>query len=270
MILSNISFADILIFLIFLAPQLLLHIPIESLLLTVLYALPHLLFIIPYQLIQERYFTPFQSRSPFVQRATFFQDVVVRCVRYAFANMPASIGAVFFSKGVALPFMRFRMLRHGYFRSPIHYEEVMIDVVENFDEVESDSQRSNHDKLPSQQVRGVWMTADKERQPDVCVYYLHGGGFSMGSCYFYLEFLMAWLHLLRVHPKKAFHNPAVLALDYTLVPEETYPRQLWEVISGYRWLLKRVQHSPTEDVRSTAERSKFIDYLLHHLGLTSH
>lgn len=250
MILSNISFSDIVVFLIFLAPQLLFTIRTDTLLITILYALPHLLLLIPFQLIKERYFTPFQSRSPYVQRATLFQDVVIRCVRYAFANMPASIGAVFFSKPVALPFMRWRMLRHGYFRSPIHYQEVLIDVVEDFKVPATTSKQLTKRK----QVRGVWIIADKSKAPDVCVYYLHGGGFSMGSCYFYLEFLLAWLHLLRVHRRKTFTNPAVLALDYTLVPEETYPRQLWEVVSAYRWLLNKARQTSGEPLKSVAQR----------------
>jgi hypothetical protein len=78
----------------------------------------------PVQLIYERYLTPVPKQSPFVQRATLFQDFVIRCVRYAFADIPASIGKVFFSKHVALPFMRFRMLRNGFFRSPVHWHEV--------------------------------------------------------------------------------------------------------------------------------------------------
>jgi hypothetical protein len=49
---------------------------------------------------------------------------VIRCVRYAFAYIPAEIGRVFFSKLVALPFLRFRMLRHGYLKSPIHWHGV--------------------------------------------------------------------------------------------------------------------------------------------------
>lgn len=78
----------------------------------------------PYQLILERYFTKKKQQSPFVQRATLFQDIVIRCVRYAFADIPAAIGKVFFSKWVALPFMKFRMLRHGIWKSPIYWREV--------------------------------------------------------------------------------------------------------------------------------------------------
>jgi hypothetical protein len=81
--------------------------------------------VIPYQFVRERYVLSFEQRSPFVKKATPFQDFVIRCVRYAFANMPASIGRVFFSKGVSLPFLRFRMLRHGIVTSPIRWTEVI-------------------------------------------------------------------------------------------------------------------------------------------------
>jgi len=102
------------------------------------------------------------------------------------------------------------------------------------------------------------MVADKTKAPDVCVYYLHGGGMSMGSCYFYLEFLFAWMELLRAHPSKPYKNPAVLALDYTLVPEETYPTQLEEVVAGYRWLLSRAKYGAGEGVEAVAERGMYM------------
>lgn len=79
---------------------------------------------LPLVFTYNRYYLSRQYRSPFVQQATWFEDVVIRCVRYAFAYIPASIGRVFFSKFVSLPFLRFRMLRHGYFRSPLHWHEV--------------------------------------------------------------------------------------------------------------------------------------------------
>lgn len=78
----------------------------------------------PFELINERYLKQTWQQSPFVQQASLFQDIVIRCVRYAFAEVPASIGKVFFSKGVALPFFSFRKLRHGVVRSPIHWQEV--------------------------------------------------------------------------------------------------------------------------------------------------
>ena len=77
-------------------------------------------------------------------------------------------------------------------------------------------------------------------KPDLVVYYLHGGGFSMGSSYFYLEFLIAWLTMLKA---KGFRNPAIFALEYSLVPDETWPRQFEETKAGYRFLCGYVDSS---------------------------
>jgi len=137
---------------------------------------------------------------------------VVRCVRHAFANLPPSMGHVFFCKQVALPFLGWRMLRHGFRSSPIHWREHRGD-----------------------RFRGVWIVADAARDPDVVLYYAHGGGFSMGSPYFYLEFLIGWLALLR--EEGGYANPAVFALEYTLVPGASFPTQLQEAVAGYRHVL---------------------------------
>lgn len=55
----------------------------------------------------------------------------------------------------------------------------------------------------------------------------------MGSAYFYIEFLMAWATRLK---DSGFHNPAVFALEYTLVPDATWPTQFNEARAGYRFL----------------------------------
>jgi acetyl esterase/lipase len=60
-----------------------------------------------------------------------------------------------------------------------------------------------------------------------------GGGFSMGSAYFYMEFLMAWATRLK---NRGFHNPAVFALEYTLVPYAKWPVQFNETRAGYTFL----------------------------------
>jgi acetyl esterase/lipase len=67
-----------------------------------------------------------------------------------------------------------------------------------------------------------------------------GGGFAMGSCYFYLEFLLTWHHLL---VDSGYRNPAIFALDYALVPDEMYPEQLNETIAGYKHVLDSVHDS---------------------------
>lgn len=80
--------------------------------------------LLPIGFIRDRFFTRRERQTPFVQQASLFQDFVIRCVRYAFANIPATVGKVFFSKEVALPFFYFRMLRHGYLRTTIPWQEV--------------------------------------------------------------------------------------------------------------------------------------------------
>ena len=173
------------------------------------------MFKLPYQIIIERYFTPKNHRSPFVRQASLFQDFVIRCVRYAFAKFPAKIGRVFFSKPVALPFLRFRMLRHGYAHSPIPWREIDIGA-----------------------ACGIYVCPNMSEEPDLVIYYCHGGGFSMGSAYFYLEFLLAWASLLK---DAGYKNPAIFSLEYTLVPDATYPTQLDETIAGYDFIYSIVK-----------------------------
>jgi hypothetical protein len=78
---------------------------------------------LPSQFIRERFLTRKASQNAFVRTSTLFEDLVIRCVRYAFANMPAGVGRVFFSKPVALPFLRWRLLRHGYLQCPGAWRE---------------------------------------------------------------------------------------------------------------------------------------------------
>lgn len=152
-----------------------------------------------------------------MKQASPFQDFVIRCVRYAFAYFPAKIGRVFFSKEVALPFFRFRMLRHGYRESPIKWHEKRL-----------------------QNCHGLWIIPDESQVPDIVIYYCHGGGFSMGSSYFYLEFLVAWVSLLK---HAGYHNPAIFALEYTLVPDGQWPLQLEQIFTGYSYLCKVIDPS---------------------------
>ncbi|KAI9641404.1 hypothetical protein NHQ30_010206 [Ciborinia camelliae] len=212
MFLGQVSWLDIAIFLFFLAPQLIIHVGFFQTASCGLQALPFLIIKLPLSFIKERFFTLREKQSPFVQQASWFEDIVIRCVRYAFAYIPANIGRVFFSKAVALPFLRFRMLRHGFLKSPIHWHEV------------------NQDNM-----KGIWIIADNTKEPDIVIYYAHGGGFSMGSSYFYLEFLLAWLSLLK--DSRKFRNPAIFALEYSLVPDESYPTQLHEAFAGYKYVL---------------------------------
>jgi acetyl esterase/lipase len=209
MILDSISLIDCFVFVLCLIPQLLVQAGFYQILLLIK-IVPFLFLRLPYDLVSERYLTRRERRTPFVKNATFFQDLVVRCVRYAFAKMPANVGRVFFSKSVALPFLRWRLVRQGYLESSISYQEI-----------------------DRKGVKGLWIVPDPSEKPDIVIYYCHGGGFSMGSTYFYLEFLMAWITCLQ---GRDFRNPAVFALDYSLVPDATWPTQFEETRQGYKFL----------------------------------
>jgi acetyl esterase/lipase len=136
------------------------------------------------------------------------------------------------------------MVRHGYIRSSVHWHEV---------------------KRPD--FTGIWIINDETKEPDIVVYYAHGGGFSMGSSYFYLEFLMAWLELLQT--TGGFKNPAIFALEYTLVPDESYPVQLREVVSGYKHVLSITKDSSKICVGGDSAGGTLILSLLLHLATIS-
>ncbi|KAI0383008.1 alpha/beta-hydrolase [Hypomontagnella monticulosa] len=244
MILGPVSYLDCVAFCVFLTPQLLIHVGLLETVLVVLQCLPFLLLELPFEFIRERYLTGYDKQSPFVQKASPFEDFVVRCVRYAFANIPPKVGRVFFSKPVALPFLRFRMLRYGYLRSPVHWHEY-------------------NDK----RFKGVWVIKDPMARPDICIFYCHGGGFSMGSAYFYLEFLLTWLSLLS---DSGYQNPAIFALEYTLVPDASFPTQLEEAIAGYEHVLSTVQDANRICVSGDSAGAAIVLSLLLHLANISH
>lgn len=108
--------------------------------------------------------------------------------------------------------------------------------------------------------QAVWIIKDKSQPPDIIIYYIHGGGFSMGSSYFYLEFLLAYITLLC---QTGYRNPAILALEYTLVPDASYPTQIQQALAGYCHLLTQI--SPSRIVLSgdSAGGTIILSMLLH-------
>lgn len=88
----------------------------------------------------------------------------------------------------------------------------------------------------------------------------------MGTSYFYLEFLLAFNALLS--STASFTNPAILALEYTLVPQASYPRQLRQAVAGYKYALTKI-HDPQRVVFSgDSAGGSLILCLLLHIGST--
>ncbi|KAJ4858435.1 steryl acetyl hydrolase domain-containing protein [Trichoderma breve] len=217
MILGPVSLIDCLVFCIYLAPQLLYQAGFFPTAAVVIRVIPFLLVTLPIQFVWNRYCRSYAShKSSYLKGSTIFEDVVIRCVRYAFASIPANVGRVFFSKDVALPFLRWRMKRHGFKDFPVYWKEETIG--------EGDAK-----------VKGIWIKQRGEDEPDIVIYYAHGGGFAMGSSYFYFEFLLAWHSLL---VDAGYQNPAIFALDYSLVPDEIYPTQILQTLQGYKHVLE--------------------------------
>jgi acetyl esterase/lipase len=88
----------------------------------------------------------------------------------------------------------------------------------------------------------------------------------MGSSYFYLEFLLVWHTLLK---NSGFRNPAIFALEYTLVPDACYPTQLQQTMAGYKHALSIIQDSSKVCVSGDSAGALLILSLLLHLAHTS-
>jgi monoterpene epsilon-lactone hydrolase len=76
-------------------------------------------------------------------------------------------------------------------------------------------------------VPAEWVTtpeSDKER----CIYYLHGGGYVVGSINTHREMAS---RLARAA------GASVLLIDYRLAPENPFPTAVEDAMTGYRWLL---------------------------------
>ena len=83
----------------------------------------------------------------------------------------------------------------------------------------------------------------------------------MGSAYFYLEFLLAWLTIESSH----YSNPAIFALEYSLVPDDSYPTQLNQTIAGYTYILPLVSNDSSRIcvAGDSAGATLILSFLLH-------
>jgi acetyl esterase/lipase len=88
----------------------------------------------------------------------------------------------------------------------------------------------------------------------------------MGSTYFYLEFLLVWLSLLK---KSGFRNPAIFALEYSLAPEACYPVQLQQAKAGYEYVLSITKDSSKICVGGDSAGGAIILSFLLHLARSS-
>ncbi|KAG6005062.1 hypothetical protein E4U21_000518 [Claviceps maximensis] len=207
MILGPVSIVDCLVAGLIIAPQLLWTTGLLATVQLVYAALPLVFFVLPLHFL-ARLFRSKNAQHLVIRESSVFEDFIIQIVRYGFTHFPTKSLRVFLSKQFAYPFLKWRM------------EQVL--------------------QEGQTRASGLWIRHDPETQPDVVVYYVHGGGFALASCYFYLEFLLAMHHLLL---KSRFQNPAIFALEYSLVPEKTHPTQINQVVLGYRHVLSEVRNA---------------------------
>lgn len=111
--LPPISAADIVFYLVLLTAHFLLHGPVLLTIATVLRCIPFLLLKLPFQLVRARWFYQHGNRP----QGAIFQQVVLRCMKYGFINLPTSVARGFFEASVIIPFYTFRLLRCGMYKS---------------------------------------------------------------------------------------------------------------------------------------------------------
>jgi monoterpene epsilon-lactone hydrolase len=78
-------------------------------------------------------------------------------------------------------------------------------------------------------VPGEWVIPSGA-SPSRVIYFLHGGGYSLGSLDSYRAFVA---RLAVAASARAFH------IDYRLAPEHKFPAAVEDALAGYRWLIDR-------------------------------
>jgi acetyl esterase/lipase len=92
--------------------------------------------------------------------------------------------------------------------------------------------------IKTENIKAEWISTG-ESEPDRVLFYLHGGGYFLGSARTYRNFVTALA--------KATRRQAV-ALDYRLAPEHPFPAALEDALAAYRWLVNTKHIRPEQIV----------------------
>ncbi|KAI9474092.1 MAG: Alpha/Beta hydrolase protein [Benjaminiella poitrasii] len=82
------------------------------------------------------------------------------------------------------------------------------------------------------------------RDADIILFYVHGGGFRIGSCTMYMDTNIAWIQVLK---EKYGLNCMIMSVDYRLAPEYRYPSPVEDVVRAYEHLIDHLS-VPSEKV----------------------
>lgn len=77
-------------------------------------------------------------------------------------------------------------------------------------------------------IPGEWVTSSEQQTDDTTILYVHGGGFTAGSCKTHRELAARIVEA---------SGSRLLLIDYRLAPEFPCPAAVDDVVTAYRWLL---------------------------------
>ncbi|GAA95403.1 uncharacterized protein L969DRAFT_92535 [Mixia osmundae IAM 14324] len=184
----------------------------------------YVIYILPFELAIERYY---RRQRNYPAKLSLLQDLAIRIVRLAFAYYDTSIGRLFFSEKNIIALHKRRMGGRGAFdRNIALYRDA--------------------------DVQGYWIAPGRAQKlargeaighNGFTLMYIHGGGFTLASPAFYLEFL---LRICEELSKSGIASPAIFAISYTLVPEGRFPTQLSETAKAWQYLCR---HSSVDTTR---------------------
>ncbi|KAI9251746.1 Alpha/Beta hydrolase protein [Phascolomyces articulosus] len=80
------------------------------------------------------------------------------------------------------------------------------------------------------------------QQSDVVILYFHGGGFHLG---FSTEYMASFLYIIDNLKTKHGLKAVILSVDYSLSPENTYPKAQDDCVHAYRHLVHDLSISPS-------------------------
>ncbi|KAI7907876.1 Alpha/Beta hydrolase protein [Cokeromyces recurvatus] len=72
---------------------------------------------------------------------------------------------------------------------------------------------------------------------DIILFYVHGGGFRIGSCTMYMDTNIAWINILK---EKYGLSCMMMSIDYRLAPEYRYPSPVEDVVKAYEHLIQKL------------------------------
>lgn len=92
-------------------------------------------------------------------------------------------------------------------------------------------------------VKDVKQAQEVAPEQDLIILYIHGGGFTEGYSYMYLDTFQTIIQQLK---NKHNMRASILSLEYSLSPEHKWPKACTEAVDCYRYLIHDLGISPSK------------------------